>query len=124
MDNIENEVLVALDKAMPAIARRIENELVINCPVDMGRLRASIKVRVVDNKLLISMAEYGRYVIFGTPPHTIRPKEKQALSFPIGNNKVITKKVEHPGTRPNPFVQNVLYNKLGKIIVEEINNNL
>ena len=68
------------------------------------------------------MAEYGRNVIFGTPPHVIKPKSKKALKFKKGKKDIFSKKVNHPGTRPNPFVQNVIYFKLKNIMIEEINN--
>jgi hypothetical protein len=129
------EIVEALDKAMPAIARRMQNELVLKCPVDQGRLRNSIKVSLNGRGLLIWMVNYGKYVEFGTPPHVIRPHNKKALKFEIGKterlaakgknkNIVFAKVVRHPGTRPNPFVRNAIQTKLKKIIIEEINNNL
>lgn len=139
-----------LEKALPEIARRAQNELVLTCPVDSGRLRNSIKVVQQGNGLLISMAEYGKFVEFGTPPHTIEAKNRKALKFEwtevegemVGrkkrlekgmkksqSNQAFFKKIKHPGTRPNPFVRTMLMTKLRKIIKEEIikaslNNNI
>lgn len=128
-----NEIKQALDKALPGIARRMQNELSIAAPVDTGRLRNSIKVRVKGRSLIIWMVDYGKYVEFGIFPHTINPKNKKALKFEVGRkerlerkgrkseaNIVITKKVKHPGTRPNPFIRNTFNNKFRKIVVEEI----
>lgn len=53
-----------------------------------------------------------RYVLYGTRPHTILPKEAQALKFeyPKGSGEyVFAKKVNHPGTQPNNFLASVLY---------------
>jgi len=55
-----------------------------------------------------------------TPPHIIKPKDKKALKFKVGNGKVFAKVVKHPGTRPNPFIRNTIRNKLAGIIQEEI----
>ena len=64
-----------------------------------------------------------------TPPHIIKPKNKQALRFEVGKidrlkgkgkNIVFAKEVKHPGTRPQPFIRNTLQSKLKHIIIEEI----
>jgi len=135
------EIQELLDEAMVEIARRLQNELMITCPVDTGRLKNSIKVIPHGEGLLIWMVEYGKFVEFGTPPHVISPKNKKALKFEwtdIGGEmvgrpgrlrkgipkakaqEVLFKQVRHPGTRPNPFVRTAIYTKIGKIIKEEI----
>ena len=132
-----------LKKALPDIARRAENELVKTVPVDTGRLKISIKVIPQENGLLIWMAEYGKYVEFGTPPHLIKPKSKEALKFEWTEiegkmesragrlrkgvskseaKEVFFKKVKHPGTKAQPFVRTMIYTKLRKIIIEELIN--
>lgn len=114
------EIQELLEKAMFDIAIRLQNELLITCPVDTGRLKNSIKVLPQDQGLIIGMVGYGKFVEFGTPPHVIIPTEKKALKFKAGGEEIIVKKVQHPGTRPNPFVRTALFTKLGKIIEEEI----
>ena len=79
------------DQVLIRIANRLESELIIHCPVDTGRLRSSLRVTFKGNTIIITMVEYGRFVEFGT--------FKQ---------------------RPNPFIRNVLNNKLGTIIREEL----
>lgn len=132
-----------LDKALFDIARRVQNELMLTCPVDTGRLKNSIKVVTYGRGLLIWMVDYGKFVEFGTPPHVIEPKNKKSLKFEWtemngkmvgrtgrlrkGISKAKTtdaffKKVKHPGTRPNPFVRNMITTKLKKIIIEELIN--
>ena len=86
-----NEIEEALEKAMPSIARRLLNELVVICPVDTGRLKNSLKVIPTDKGLLIWMVDYGMFVEFGTL-----------------------------NQRPNPFVRNTIQTKLATIIKEEI----
>ena len=126
-----NEIEERIERALPRIAVRIQNELMLVCPVDTGRLRTSIKVRSTKGGIIIWMVDYGKFVEFGTPPHIIKPTNKKALKFEVGRiarlssgkgekNIVFAKEVKHPGTRPNPFIRNTIQNKLGKIIVEEI----
>ena len=106
----------ALERAIPAIANDLQTELKIKAPVDTARLRQSIKVIVTNKGLLISMVNYGLFVEFGTPPHVIKPKSKKALKF----GDTIVKKVNHPGTRPNPFIRTALKQKLPKIIEKNL----
>ena len=115
-----NEIQEKIEEALPRIALRMQNELIIAAPVDTGRLKNSIKVNSTGDGLLIFMVDYGKFVEFGTPPHIITPAEKKALKFKIGKDELIRKKVKHPGTRPNPFIRNTIQNKLKEIILEEI----
>ena len=134
---IEEEFQELLDKAMFAIAIRLQNELVLTAPVSGGRLRPSITVRPSNDGmgLIISMAEQGKFVEFGTNPHIIRAKPGKMLhwhktkgrtqhahphSKSMAKDAIFAKEVKHPGTRPNPFIRNALQNKLGTIIVEEM----
>ena len=114
------EIEEAIELALPRIALRLQNELILASPVDTGRLRNSIRVTVENNVLTITMVDYGYFIEFGTPPHTITPKDKQALKFKVGNKEVFAKVVKHPGTRPNPWIRNTIRNKIAKIISEEI----
>lgn len=56
--------------------------------------------------------KYVDWVIDGTRPHDIVPKRKQALSWPGGSHPV--KRVHHPGTRSNPFVDRGAQNMEGE----------
>lgn len=47
---------------------------------------------------------YGMFVRGGTKPHTIRPKTPGGvLVFKIGAQTIFAKKVDHPGTKANPY---------------------
>lgn len=49
------------------------------------------------------------YVINGTRPHPIRPRPpKRALRFTIGGRIVFAAAVNHPGTKPNDFLNKAL----------------
>lgn len=134
---IIDEIKEALKRAIPKIARRLENALKLRAPVDKGRLRSSIKVFVSETGLSVFMVDYAKFVEFGTPPHVIKPKNKEALKFEkdrktrLSEKKglkksdvVFSKKVLHPGTRPNPFIRETLQIKLPKIIMEEVEKEL
>ena len=55
---------------------------------------------------------YMDFVIDGTRPHLIVPKSRQALSWPGGAHPV--KKVRHPGTKSNPFVDRAADSMMGE----------
>lgn len=47
------------------------------------------------------------YAIFmhrGTRPHIIRPRQAKALRFVVNGRVVYAAKVNHPGTRPRPYL--------------------
>lgn len=77
----------------------------------------SIKVIVRPGGIIEIWAdELWEILEYGTNPHVIIPVNKKALAFEVDGKKIITKKVNHPGTRPTFFIRNVLNTKLPKII--------
>lgn len=91
------------------VARLVEARAKVLAPVDTGRLRGSIKIKrkLTSRGLGYSVytnVEYAPMVETGTRPHVIRPKGKKALKFRMGGQTVIVAKVNHPGTRPQPFL--------------------
>lgn len=91
-------------------ARQVMNRAKVLAPVDTGRLRASIRIESRRTLALRSVytvgsdVDYAAMVHDGTRPHTIRPKNAQALRFRIGGRIVYAKVVHHPGTRARPFL--------------------
>lgn len=72
-----------------------------------GELRDSLHMVEGELGAYLEGAEQGIFVIGGTAPHVIRPKNAKALSFyweRVGK-KVIRKVVHHPGNEPNDFRQ-------------------
>lgn len=90
--------------------RSIYNQAVTNSPVDTGHLRQSHtrgEIRLSGGKISVEVtanAKYALYVHQGTKPHTIQPKTKKALSWVSGGNQIITGRVHHPGTKPQPWL--------------------
>ena len=106
--------------------QRVVNRAKILCPVDTGRLRASIKGRAnrtwtLRPQFTVSTnVDYASMVQDGTRPHIIKPKRahtlrrssrgvvKPALRFEIGGQVVYARVVHHPGTDPRPFLDRAL----------------
>ena len=59
---------------------------------------------------------YGGFVRGGTKAHEIRPKRKGGvLVFQIGSVTIFARKVNHPGTKPNPYHKRALRRVGGQI---------
>lgn len=86
-----------------------------------GQFRASITQRTTkrSGSLLIefgSPAAYTPYIVDGTRPHTIVPRSARVLHFrTAGGDEVFTRRVNHPGTRPNDFVRRAVLPLLPEI---------
>lgn len=53
-------------------------------------------------------ASYAWYVEFGTAAHEIVPVRRMALHWVDGGHDIFAKKVNHPGTSPQPYVRGTL----------------
>lgn len=90
-------------------SNQIVAEMLVRVPVDTGKLRGSIGVRISGDKVIIgpdeNVAPYAGYVEFGTKPHDIKPKKAGGvLAFKVNGKMVFARKVHHPGTQPHPYV--------------------
>jgi HK97 gp10 family phage protein len=63
-------------------------------------------------------APYGEMLEKGTPPHTIRARNKKVLRFQgtQDGETVYRKEVSHPGTKPKPFLRPSLAENKDRII--------
>ena len=50
-------------------------------------------------------ARYAGFVHEGTRPHVIFPRRARALRFNVAGRTVFAAKVNHPGTKPRPFLR-------------------
>jgi HK97 gp10 family phage protein len=94
-------------RAVVATGVDVQNEARRRCPVDTGRLRSSIVHRVESDGRSTSVevgsnVNYAADVEYGTAPHVIVPRNKKALYWKGAAHPVA--KVNHPGTRPQPFM--------------------
>jgi len=100
---------------MRQIIRLVAADARTNAPVDTGRMAQAIKedpivsegpFRVIGG--VTSHAPYSVFVHQGTAPHVIRPRNASALRFKVGGQTIFASSVNHPGTRPRPFLTNAV----------------
>lgn len=75
-------------------------------PVKTGNLRRSINVGRITARSAetIARANYAAYVELGTQPHEIRPRVRRALRWKVQGGYRFATRVQHPGTRAQPFM--------------------
>ncbi len=87
-------------------------------PVKTGYLASTVYKQVSDSEGVVGVAaSYARVVVEGTAPHEIRPANGEVLAFMVAGKMVFTPIVHHPGTKPNPFMQNALEEAQSKVDV-------
>lgn len=57
------------------------------------------------DKTITANANYSADIEYGTNAHEIKPVTAQALHFKQNGKEVFYKKVNHPGTKPNPVMR-------------------
>lgn len=101
-------------RALRNRAPQVLNRARVLAPVRTGRLRSSGKVQYSGlftfrpKATIIFDVDYAAFVNDGTRPHVIRPKRAKVLRFTVGGQVVYAKVVNHPGTKPNPFLDRAL----------------
>lgn len=102
--------------AMVASTDLVKSRARAKAPHVTGNLQRSIFTEVKPWLGIIGVgASYGAGVEFGTKPHTITPTNKKALAFVSHGFGWIVKSVNHPGTRPKPFLTPAFENSLSSI---------
>ena len=87
-------------------------------PVKTGYLASTVYKQVSDSEGVVGVAaSYARVVVEGSAPHKIRPANGGVLAFMIAGKMIFTPIVHHPGTKPNPFIQNALDEVQNKVDV-------
>lgn len=65
-------------------------------------------VGIEDNGMMVDLkgksVNYAIFVLYGTKPHTIKPKDKKAIRYPSVNSFVFSKSVQHPGYKGDNFL--------------------
>lgn len=71
-----------------------------------GQLQQSVNWRPKGNggAEVYANADYASFVERGTEAHVIRPRDRQALRFPVGFGFAFARVINHPGSRPQPFL--------------------
>jgi HK97 gp10 family phage protein len=97
-------------QVLVSASNQILAEMEARVPVDTGNLRRSLQIKVGTDKVVIGpnteQAPYAIYVERGTQPHVITPKKPGGvLRFKVGGTWVYARKVHHPGTQAQPFIE-------------------
>lgn len=66
----------------------------------------------------VAIAAYAEYVESGTDPHEIRPRYRSALRWPALGGFRFARRVHHPGTRAQPFMEPALDAVADRIVAE------
>jgi hypothetical protein len=96
------------------VARRVRTRAVLKCPVDTGRLRSAHREEVGVRRgqvygFVTNDVEYAAAVHDGSGPYVIRPRRPGGvLRFETGGEVVFTTHVNHPGTRPQPWLREAM----------------
>jgi HK97 gp10 family phage protein len=98
------------DVLTPQLVDRVADvaydEMRRTAPVRSGMLRGSIRKLSRGQTVTVGpTVPYAMYVEYGTGPHEIRPVYARCLAFQVGLETVFAAVVQHPGTRPNPFIR-------------------
>ena len=94
-------------KLLEKLAGTAFEKALFGAPWRTGKLAGSIIKEVSEGEARIeALAPHAVFVVNGTAPHEIRPVNARVLAFESGGKMVFTSLVQHPGTRPNPFMQN------------------
>lgn len=84
-----------------------------HAPFRTGAMRQGISSRIESapestSVVLYSTASYAPFVIGGTQPHTITPRNAQALRWTGPGGVSFAKSVNHPGTKANDFPEQAM----------------
>lgn len=77
---------------------------------------SNLEIEIGNSKL----APYAVFVHDGTKAHEIRPKNAKALKTPFGYRK----KVNHPGIKANPYLQNAVDNYDSKPALDDLGDKI
>ena len=106
-------------RLVTGVTRGTLNRSAALCPVDTGLMRASGMMRIggFGSQVVGEVeytADYSLAVHNGTRPHVILPRRGQYLRFQVGGRTVYARRVNHPGTRPRPFLATALTEVAGR----------
>ena len=98
----------AIPRALQLMATEVWGNIGREAPTNEGRLAGSFELFKIDELTwrIATAVEYASYVHEGTPPHEIVPLHAQALFWEGAEHPV--KRVNHPGTQPNPFIDRAI----------------
>lgn len=104
------KVAVRREDVLDQVSNELLGDQLAHVPVRSGNLRGTLHVQTRPGWRKIGTdhmaAEYDIFVEFGTKPHVIEAPAGGVLAFRMNGQLIMTKRVNHPGTRAQPFVAN------------------
>lgn len=103
-------VVSGLHRAVRVASESAQRRAQANAPVKDGDLQKSLMASPVKSLVNVvwstvtSRLEYLRWVVEGTRAHRIEARRAKALHWTSGGQKFFRGAVNHPGTKPNPFL--------------------
>lgn len=100
----------AVTRVVELMATEVWGNVREEAPVNHGRLSGSFTLaKQSDLTWKISTnVEYAEAVQEGTKPRAIVPVRAKALAFNVNGKTVIVRRVNHPGTKANPYITRAL----------------
>lgn len=100
----------------------------MNVPVDTGRLRDSFSYTVRKGQVDVYTTEGDllNWIDKGTPAHVIEPVTTNVLRFEINGREIFAKRVNHPGTKRNPIIDEInsnINNMILKVLEQSMSEN-
>lgn len=106
-----------LEGLLRGFAERVVEAARSKAPKRSGYLASQISSVVEgDSAAIYAKAPYSAYVEFGTRPHLILPKRAKALRFEVDGEVVFARRVQHPGTQPQPYLFPAVYEAIPELI--------
>ena len=121
MKELSDEIKQEISHIMMAAGYMIEIDAKEICPVNTGRLRASIHTELLDwNKVKVGTnVEYAAAVEYGTVPHfpPVKPLKRWAKlhGMPESAAWAIAQKIAKHGTQPQPYMRPAFLKNKSKI---------
>jgi len=123
-DDFEKKFNTALQGIALQVQEALKDRLTREHGKDTGLLQSSIRAEVKDHTIVISMAEHGKYVEFGTPPHFPPVEELEGWAQrKLGDKKLawaVAYAISRRGTRPYPFIRPTFHTE----VIPIVQNNL
>ncbi|MHA6764682.1 HK97-gp10 family putative phage morphogenesis protein [Streptacidiphilus sp. PAMC 29251] len=101
------------EQVEPLVKDRLRQAAPVGKGPGAGRLKDSIRSERVAGAASVVLTftanvPYAGFVLSGTAPHDIRPRNAQALRWDGPGGPMFARVVHHPGTRPDPFPERAI----------------
>lgn len=115
----------AIKRTIRNVTLEAESRCKKEAPKKTGNLRGGHNSVIIGfTGAVVNKKKYWRDVVFGTKPHTIKPKTRNVLKWENDGETHYAKEVNHPGTAPNNYPQRVLKSLIRDQVAARIFNSI